>query len=77
MTTQTEIIRSIVYFFIGTSQLSGPSYDATSLDYGFDFDDQSLGQELAAPLPAGDIADSPAPLIEADEFESLYKWFIS
>ncbi len=47
---------------------------ASSLDYGFDFDEEELGRELLAPLPAG-LANQPNNHIDADEFESLYRWF--
>lgn len=49
---------------------------ASSLDYGFDFDDDELGQELSAQLPVND-AESPLPAIPSEEFESRYIWFIS
>jgi hypothetical protein len=46
-----------------------------SLDYGFDFDDEELGKELLAPLPAC-FADQPSLDIGAEEFDSLFKWCI-
>ncbi len=48
----------------------------TSLDYGFDFDEEELARELSTPLPEG-LGDKPAPLVEAEEFERLYHWFCS
>ena len=49
---------------------------ASSHDYGFDFDDEELGRELLASLPAS-LEDQPNHHIEAEEFESLYRWFNS
>ena len=49
---------------------------ATSLDYGFDHDELVLGQELLA-AELDTAADQPGADIDADEFDALYKWFIS
>lgn len=49
---------------------------ASSLDYGFNFDEEELGRELLAPLPAG-LANQLNDHIDADEIESLYRWFNS
>jgi len=49
---------------------------ASSLDYGFDFDEEELGSELLAPLSASFEDQSNHP-VEAEEFESLYRWFNS
>ena len=49
---------------------------ASSRDYGFDFDEDELGRGLLAPLPANLSAQS-IPEAAADEFESRYIWFIS
>jgi hypothetical protein len=80
MTTQVEIQSfSLCYsvdLLLSFKTLFDQPEGATSLDYGFDFDEQELGDELTAPLPAN-VLEQPAPLIEADEFDSLYKWFIS
>ncbi len=48
----------------------------SSVDYGFDFDAGTLGDELIAPLLAK-VTDVPTPDISAEEFDSLYRWFIS
>lgn len=47
---------------------------ASSLDYGFDFDADELARELLAPLPVFEI-DHSNHSVEAEEFDSLYKWF--
>jgi len=49
---------------------------ASPLDYGFDFDEEELGRESLAPLPAS-LEDRPNHCVEAEEFESLYQWFNS
>jgi len=49
---------------------------ASSLDYGFDFDEEELGRELLASLPAS-LEDQPNHHVESEEFESLYRWFNS
>jgi len=43
---------------------------ACSRDYGFDFDEDELGRELLAPLPAS-LADRGMPKIDAEDFQSL------
>ncbi len=49
---------------------------ASSCDYGFDFDEEDLAQALLASVPASTL-DRPAPTVEADDFELLYRWFNS
>jgi len=56
--------------------IPGQPIFATSVDYGFDCDEEELGRELHASIPAN-VADPSIPLISAEEFDSLYKWFIS
>ncbi len=51
-------------------------YQANSLDYGFDFDDDQLSQELLSPLPSN-FFDRPSIHIDADDFDRLYHWFVS
>jgi hypothetical protein len=80
MNTQIEIklytLFNIIDIPLLPDPIPGQPVLATSLDYGFDFDEQELGRELLAPLPAS-VADLPANEISAEEFDSLYKWFIS
>jgi len=47
-----------------------------SRDYGFDFDEEELGSELLAPLPAG-LSDQPIPEVGAGEFEQAFQYFLS
>jgi hypothetical protein len=49
---------------------------AYSSDYGFDFDEEELGRELLAPLPAG-LADQSIPEVDAGEFEKVFQYFLS
>lgn len=49
---------------------------ASSRDYGFDFDEEEIARELHAPLPVG-LSTPTIPEVEADEFEACYLWFIS
>jgi hypothetical protein len=45
-------------------------------DYGFDFDEEELGNELLALLPAK-LADQPIPEVDADGFEQTFQYFLS
>lgn len=49
---------------------------ASSRDYGFDFDEEELARELLAPLPTNFSAQS-IPEVTAGEFASRYLWFLS
>jgi hypothetical protein len=50
--------------------------NASSRDYGFDFDENELAEELLARLPDSPEAQ-PIPDMNADEFESRTLWFLS
>lgn len=52
------------------------SIHADSRDYGFDFDEDELGLELAAPLPAC-LSIQSLPEVDADAFESTFQHFLS
>ena len=45
---------------------------ASSRDYGFDFDEEELGKDLLAPLPAN-LTRAQNP----DEFEKVFELFIA
>jgi hypothetical protein len=80
MVTQT-IIKPVVWCnFVFSLSAENPAYEeailASSLDYGFDFDEELLGRELLAPLPAG-FEGEPVHNVDAEEFESLHRWFCS
>ena len=49
---------------------------ACSRDYGFDFDEEEMGRELLAPLPAN-LSSQAIPEIDADEFEQVFQCFLS
>jgi hypothetical protein len=49
---------------------------ACSRDYGFDFDEEEIGRELLAPLPAS-LTSHEIPEIDADEFEQVFQCFLS
>ena len=49
---------------------------ASSRDYGFDFDEEEIGRELIAPLPNAHSMQSTSEA-NADEFESRYLCFLS
>jgi hypothetical protein len=49
---------------------------ACSRDYGFDFDEDEIGRELLAPLPAS-LSSQVIFEIEADEFEQVFQCFLS
>jgi len=49
---------------------------ACSRDYGFDFDEEEIGRELLAPLPAK-LLSQDIHEIEADEFEQAFQCFLS
>lgn len=69
--TKPAIIGDLVLALLPTSLMPAQPILASSLDYGFDFNEDEL-----APLPANLSAQS-IPEVTADEFESLYTWFIS
>lgn len=73
---ETHVISHFVFCLPSTPPTHRPPIFASSLDYGFDFDEQELGRELLASQPAS-LDDQPHHLVEAEEFESLYRWFNS
>ncbi len=49
---------------------------ASSCDFGFDMDEEEFAMGLLAPIPLTNINPSE-PAVDADEFDSLYRWFAS
>jgi hypothetical protein len=49
---------------------------ASSRDYGFDFDEEEIARELLTPLPAT-LSTAVASAVEADEFEKDFHCFLS
>jgi hypothetical protein len=74
MDAKTLTTPAIFYTFLVA--LPEESINASSRDYGFDFDEEELARELLAPLPAASAAPT-FPAVEADEFEKAFHYFIS
>ena len=74
--TKPAAVRSFYFCLAPVYPLPSQPILASSLDYGFDFDEQELGMELLAPLPDG-LGDQTSHPIGAEEFDSLYQWFNS
>lgn len=49
---------------------------ASSRDYGFDIDEEALARELIAPLPVS-LENHPIPNVDANDFEQVFKYFLS
>jgi hypothetical protein len=49
---------------------------ADSRDYGFDFDEEELGKELLAPLPASFLRQQNSEA-ESNELEKVFELFIA
>jgi hypothetical protein len=45
-------------------------------DFGYVIDEQELAEALEGPLPSSSPSLNP-PQVEADDFESLYSWFLT
>ena len=75
LTAATSLVNFMVFNPTAYPRHSKPIL-ASSLDYGFDFDEEELGRELLAQLPAC-LVNQLNNHIDADEFESLYRWFNS
>ena len=49
---------------------------ASSRDYGFDFDEEEIACELLTPLPTT-LSTQTIPEVDADEFEQVFHYFLS
>jgi hypothetical protein len=49
---------------------------ASSRDYGFDFDEEEIARELVTPLPAS-LSTQAIPEVDADDFEQIFQYFLS
>jgi hypothetical protein len=80
MNTQTLTNPTQNYCLIVDLQLielpQATTVQACSRDYGFDFDEEEIGRELLAPLPAG-FSSGAILEIEADDFEQDFQCFLS
>ncbi|MGW8251803.1 MAG: hypothetical protein ACWGO1_14260 [Anaerolineales bacterium] len=45
-------------------------------DENFYHDEEQLAAELAAPLPES-LTPQPLPEVDPDEFEKIYRWYLS
>ena len=50
--------------------------DVSPKDFSFELDEQELANEWQTRLPDG-LQEQKSPEVDADEFEALYKWFLS
>jgi hypothetical protein len=67
---------NLVIASLPSDLLSARPVQACSHDYGFDFDEEEIGRELLAPLPAS-LSSQAIPKMEADEFEQDFQCFLS
>jgi hypothetical protein len=75
MVTQTQTTPVSLCEFVFALPVAEP-IQANPRDYGFDFDEDGLGRELLAPLPAS-LSIQPFPEVAADEFEKTFHHFLS
>ena len=75
---QTTLIRRSSLFPALTmiEEPTSSPLQACRLDYGFDINEEELGREMLAFLPACLISQQ-IPEIRAEEFEAHFSWFIS
>lgn len=80
MNTRTLTIPAMICNFVLALREANFSLEspicASSRDHGFDFDEEELGKELLAPLPAAP-ASPIIPEADADEFEKVFRYFLS
>ncbi|MBI5962289.1 MAG: hypothetical protein HY863_02340 [Chloroflexi bacterium] len=75
MTIQTLNLSANLCRFTFALPIAQP-IQANPYDYGFDFDEDELGRELLAALPAS-LSIQPFPEVDADEFEKTFHYFLS
>ena len=68
-TTTCSIFSLPVYIPISTTSI-------TAKEIGYEIDEDDLAREMLAPLPTS-LQDQPAPQVDPDEFDKIYKWFLS
>jgi hypothetical protein len=69
-TTSTSSIFSLPVY------ISTPKTSLSAKEIGYEIDKDEMGSEVLAQLPAS-VKDQPAPQVDPDDFETLYKWFLS
>lgn len=75
MTVQSQTLPVYPGEFILTLTVT-KAFQADRCDYGFDFNEQELIQEMSAPL-SDHLTVHPHPNVDADDFETLFHYFIS
>lgn len=68
-----------IQFFIVSPDDGDPAQrplQASARDFGYEIDEQELAEELIAPLPTG-ILIPTLPDVDPDDFESIYRCFLS
>lgn len=51
-------------------------WQLSAKDFGYEIDEQELAEELITPVPIGFAKHNPAE-VDAQEFESVYKFFLA
>lgn len=74
MITQTPL--NFVNVFVFTDNLPVKPVQASSRDFGFDFDEEEIGMEWLASLPVN-VSSQAIDEIDADEFEQVFPCFLS
>ena len=75
MTIQTQTNTANLREFVLALPIAEP-VQADSRDYGFDFDEAELAEELTAPLPAS-LSIQSILEVDANEFEKSFHFFLS
>ncbi len=74
--TKITILGTLEYHVAPENSSHTETVLACAQDYGFDFDEDELSRELLAPLPESSL-DRSDIVVDADEFDALYRWFAS
>jgi len=72
----TQTILNPLMIFAPTDLAPVDLAQACSRDYGFDFDEEEIGREMLAPLPAG-LSTWRSLQLDADESQNASLWFLS
>jgi hypothetical protein len=62
--------------FVFKEDLPAQPIQACSRDYGFDFDEEEIGREMLAFIPAN-LSSQTIPDIDVDEYEQVFPCFLS
>ena len=77
MNTQTFAKTTLLcnIFSLPLSIPMGP-VEISSQDFGYEINEDDLASEMLVQLPDNLLGQTP-PEVDPDEFESIYKWFLS